>query len=131
MLGVAFRVHTALGPSLKEEYYRRALAHGLRKEGFRVETERRMDVTFDDLVFRGALKMDIVDNTILIEVKARDVPLAVWNAQVWSYLRRSDLPLGYLVNFHVPRLRNGIRPFAKLPLDPAPPVSIPPSSSTS
>lgn len=60
--------------------------------------------------------MDIVvDDVILLELKARDVPLAVWSSQVWSSLGHSGLPLGYLINFHVPRLRNGIKPFSNLP----------------
>lgn len=116
VLGAAFRVHSVLGPALKEKIYQRCLAHALRNDGFHVETERPLDVSFEGLELPRALRIDlVVDDALVIEVKAADVPLAVWNSQMLSYLWHSGLPLGYLINFHVTHLRQGIRPFLNLP----------------
>ncbi len=101
---------------MKEGVYRRCFAHSLRKAGHKVEIDRGIDVEFDDLLLPRAMVMDVVvDDTIVCELKARDVPLEVWNSQIIAYLWHSGLPLGYVVNFHVPHLRQGIRPFVNLP----------------
>lgn len=128
-LGSAYRVHSALGPCLREDVYQRCLVQALRNDGFVVETERRIDLEFEGIRLPGALRMDIVVNgALFIEVKACDVPLPHWNAQMLSYLQHSGLPVGCLVNFRVARLRNGIRPYVNIPM-PDPSAVNPPRSS--
>jgi GxxExxY protein len=128
VLGVAYRLHSEVGPSLKEDSYRRWMIHSLRQEGLRVDVERRVDLTFDGLRLAGVLRPDlIIEDKILVELKAQDVPLSIWNAQVLSYLWHTHLPLGYLINFHAIHLRDGIRPFFDLPTRAAAPIPSTPS----
>lgn len=97
---------------MKEAVYHRCLVHALQNDGFTVEQKRRVDLEFEGLALHRVLEMDIIVNdTLVLEVKAHDVALDVWDAQVLSYLWHTGLPLGCIVNFRVAHLRKGIRYF--------------------
>ena len=113
VLDAAFRVHRSLGPGLLENVYSHCLAHALRSEGLSVEREVRVSVTFEGEVLPAGLRMDmLVEGRVVVEVKAVEALHAVHEAQILSYLKLGRKPLGYLINFHVPRLHQGIRRFA-------------------
>jgi len=106
----AMRVHSLLGPGLLESAYDACLAHELRKRGFRVDTQVGLPVVYDgeklDLGYRIDL---IVENLVIVEVKCVEAIHPVHEAQLLSYLRLSRKSVGLLINFHVARLKDGIK----------------------
>ena len=114
ILGSAISVHKALGPGLLEGTYRACLAHRLRQDGLSVNEEVPIPLTFEgielDLCFRADL---IVENSILLELKAVERVLALHESQVLTHLKLSGLRVGLLLNFNVHRLRSGIYRFVR------------------
>ena len=106
----AMKVHTALGPGLLESVYTTCLVHELRKRGFQTATQLPLPVNYDgermDLGFRIDL---LVENTVVVEIKAVDAVHPVHLAQVITYLKLSGKYVGLLINFNVVHLRDGIR----------------------
>ena len=112
VLDAAFRVHRALGPGHLESVYRRCLAHALRTDGADVQEEVWLPLEFEGLLVPRAFRADlIVQECVLVEVKAVEDLHPVHGAQVVSYLKWSGVPLGFLLNFHSPALRHGLRRF--------------------
>lgn len=106
----AYRVHRTLGPGLLERIYESCLAYELRKAGYRVERQIPLPIVYDGLVFEEGLRLDLlVENRIIIEIKAADHPHPIWTAQLLSHLKLTDKKLGFLINFNVPLLRDGIK----------------------
>jgi GxxExxY protein len=109
----AFTVHTSLGPGLLEKVYEVCLAHELRKAGFIVTRQIDIPIRYDGITFDEGLRLDIlVDNKVIIEIKAVEQVNPVWQAQVLSHLKLTGLRLGYLINFNVPLIKQGIKRFA-------------------
>jgi GxxExxY protein len=108
----AIRVHSELGPGLLEKVYEACLAHELRKSGLAVARQIDIPILYDGISFPEGLRLDLlVDNKVIVEVKAVEQVNAVWQAQVLSHLKLTKLRLGYLLNFHVPMMKEGIRRF--------------------
>jgi GxxExxY protein len=106
----AMRVHSALGPGLLESAYEACLAHELRKAGLRVETQVALPVVYDGIRLDVGYRIDIlVEDAVIVEIKACDAITAVHQAQLMSYLKLSGKTLGLLINFHVAHLKNGIK----------------------
>jgi GxxExxY protein len=105
----AMRVHTELGPGLLESAYEACLAHELRKNGLKVESQVALPVTYDGIQIDLGYRLDlVVEDQLVIELKAIENVLPVHKAQLLSYLRLSKRTLGLLINFHVTHLREGI-----------------------
>lgn len=105
----AFAVHSQLGPGLLESVYAKCLAHAIRRRGLVVESEKIVSLVFEGLRLPAALRMDmIVDDSLILEIKATDALLPVHKAQVLTYLKLSGYRLGLLINFNVPLIRSGI-----------------------
>lgn len=105
----AMKVHTELGPGLLESAYEACLTHELRKNGFKVETQVALPVTYDGIQIDLGYRLDlVVEDQLVIELKAIENVLPVHKAQLLSYLRLSKRKLGLLINFHVTHLREGI-----------------------
>ncbi len=103
------KVHTALGPGLLESAYEACLAYELRKTGFHVTTQVPLAVTYDDVVLDIGYRLDmLVEDEVIIELKAIESIQPVHKAQLLSYLRLRKSRLGLLINFHVEHLRDGI-----------------------
>jgi GxxExxY protein len=95
-----FNIHRELGPGLLESVYEMVLARALEKRGFRVERQRPVSFTFEDLKFEDAFRIDLfVEGKLLIEVKATEKAAPVHPKQLLTYLRLMKLPLGILMNF--------------------------------
>lgn len=106
----AFRVHKELGPGLLEKVYEVCLCHELGKRELR--TQRQVDVPFryDELTFDEGLRIDVlVEDCVICELKAVDRVNPVWEAQLLSHIRLAKKRLGFLINFNVPLIRNGIK----------------------
>jgi GxxExxY protein len=109
IIEAAMKVHTYLGPGLLESVYQKCLVYELRKRGIEVESEAWLPVIYDELRVEGAFKADlIVNDVVVVELKAVEQILAVHKAQLLSYLRLTGKPVGLLLNFNVAHLREGI-----------------------
>ena len=109
IVDAAIRVHTRLGPGLLESAYETCLAHELRKRGLRVETQFPLPVSYDGVSVDLGYRVDLlIEDDVLVELKAIEAVLPVHRAQLLSYLRLGNKRLGLLINFHVHRLRDGI-----------------------
>ncbi|QDT53451.1 hypothetical protein Pan44_14680 [Caulifigura coniformis] len=108
-IGAAIEVHRTLGPGLLESIYERCLVHELLLRGVSCQAQQQVQVRYKDICFEETLKFDVVaDNCLLIEVKAVQEVHPVHKAQLWSYMRLLDLPVGLLFNFHELKLNDGL-----------------------
>jgi GxxExxY protein len=109
----AFRVHSTLGPGLLESIYEACLDHELRKRGLKVFKQVPVPIIYDTLRIESGLRLDLlVEDSIIVEIKAVDRMTTVFEAQLLSYLRLANKRLGLLINFNVARIKDGIRRFA-------------------
>ena len=105
----AMKVHSELGPGLLESAYEACLAHELRKNVLKVETQVALPVQYDGVKIDLGYRLDLViDGQLVVEIKAIENVLPVHKAQLLSYLRLSKRKLGLLINFHTTHLREGI-----------------------
>jgi len=110
IIGAAMRVHTALGPGLLESAYEACLAYELVKAGLSVERQKKLPITYGKLQLEEGYRIDLlVENTVVVELKAISRLEDIHEAQLLSYLRLSGCSVGLLLNFHVSHLREGIR----------------------
>jgi GxxExxY protein len=110
VLDSAYRVHTALGPGLLESFYETCIVYELRKSGLLVETQVDVPVVYENIRLESGLRLDLlVESCVIIEIKAVEIINPVFEAQLLSYLRLSGIRLGFLINFTVPHLKNGIK----------------------
>lgn len=106
------KIHRELGPGLLEKVYEACLEHELKKAGFEVKRQVVLPISYDGIVFSEGLRMDmLIDNLVIIELKAVDQMNPYWEAQIISYLKLAKKKLGFLINFNVPLMKNGIRRF--------------------
>jgi len=106
----AYTVHKALGPGLLEKVYEVCFCHELSKRGLSYEKKVDIPIEYDGLTFDEGLRLDvIVEGCIICEIKAVDKINPVWEAQLLSYLKLTGIRLGFLINFNVPVVKNGIK----------------------
>ncbi|HJU83775.1 MAG TPA: GxxExxY protein [Holophagaceae bacterium] len=104
------KVYRALGPGLLESAYETCLVHDLRKRGLQVETQKALGITFEDLKVEAAYRLDsLVENCIILELKAVEALQPVHEAQLLTYLRLSGRRLGFLVNFNAPNFKTALK----------------------
>ena len=110
IIGAAMKVHTELGPGLLESAYEACLAFELARRGHRVERQKILGITYDELQIDEGYRIDLmVDETVVVELKAITRLEDVHEAQLLSYVRLAGKPVGLLINFHVRRLQDGVR----------------------
>ena len=108
----AFKVHKELGPGLLERVYEVCLAHEISKAGLAVKRQIDIPIVYDGIEFSEGLRLDLlVEDSIIIEVKAVEKVNPVWEAQIISHLKLLNKDLGFLINFNVPLIKSGIRRF--------------------
>jgi len=106
----AIRVHSALGPGLLESAYEACLAHELRKRGLGVRTQVPLPIVYDGVRIDLGYRIDLlVDDAVVVELKAITRLHPIHEAQLLSYLKLSGHRVGLLINFHSLHLRDGIR----------------------
>src|SRR5690625_1751908 len=109
IIGSAIEVHKTLGPGLLESVYEKALVYEMQNRGLQIQQQVSMTIHYKDLRIDNSFFADIiVDNKIILEIKAREVILPVHKAQLLSYLRLTGMKLGLLINFHEDTLKEGI-----------------------
>jgi len=105
----AFAVHTQLGPGLLESVYEKCMCHAIRRRGLAVQRQIFLPIEFEDFRINSGLRLDmVVDDCLIVEIKAVEVLLPVHRAQLLTYLRLSRHRLGLLINFNVNLIRDGI-----------------------
>ena len=105
ILGCAIRVHRELGPGLFEPVYENCLAHLLAKASLTFTRQVAVSLEYEGLILPCAFRADlIVENEVLVEIKAAERVIPVFHSQVLTYLRCSGLRKGLLLNFNAPRL---------------------------
>lgn len=110
----AFVVHKELGPGLLEKIYEICFCHVLNKMGFKTERQVNIPICFDGIQFEEGLRLDVLVNDLVIcELKAVEIVNPVWEAQILSHLKLTEKRLGYLINFNVPIIKNGIKRYVK------------------
>jgi GxxExxY protein len=109
IIGAAIRVHSVLGPGLLESTYQTCLAYELDKLSLRLKPQAIVPIRYEGLVIDNGYRADLlVEDRIVIELKVVEEILPVHRAQLLSYLRLDGFTLGYLLNFHVAHMREGI-----------------------
>lgn len=110
----AYKVHKQLGPGLLEKVYEVCFCHELAKKEIPFERQIDVPISYDGLVFEEGLRVDVwVDRLVICELKAKDELNEVWKAQILSHLQLTDMKLGFLINFNVSLIKNGIYRFRK------------------
>ena len=105
IIQAAIEIHKAIGPGLLESAYRTCMVYELKKRHLRVISEVTIPVRYKGMLLDGGYRVDLlVEDAVIVELKAVELVLPVHRAQVLSYLRLTDKSLGLLINFHVDRL---------------------------
>jgi GxxExxY protein len=109
IIGGAIEVHRLKGPGLIESIYEKCLMRELDLRGMQAEAQRTVEIEYKGMVFEETLRFDIlVEGCVLIEAKAVKEILPIHKAQLMSYMKLLNVPLGLLINFHELRLTDGI-----------------------
>jgi len=108
LIGAAMEVHTILGPGLLERLYEQALAHELERRGIPYQRQVPIRLRFKDIELEGQVLDFVVADLLVVELKSVERVHEVHLSQLYSYMRSARLPLGLLINFNVPHLKDGI-----------------------
>jgi len=113
IVDAAMRVHSVLGPGVLESTYEKCLAYELRKRGLSVETQVELPVRYDNVVIDVGYRIDmLVEDLVIVELKAVTSLHPIDFAQLLSHLRLSGKKIGLLINFHEVHLKDGIKRLA-------------------
>ena len=109
IIGAAIKVHSAVGPGLRESAYETCLRHELEKQGLAVRQQTLIPIRYEDLTIDNGYRADLlVGDRLVVELRAIEGILPVHRAQLLNYLRLGGFKLGYLLNFHAARMRDGV-----------------------
>nr|VFJ55211.1 MAG: GxxExxY protein [Candidatus Kentron sp. FM]VFJ55799.1 MAG: GxxExxY protein [Candidatus Kentron sp. FM]VFK10976.1 MAG: GxxExxY protein [Candidatus Kentron sp. FM] len=109
-MDAAYRVHSALGPGLLESVYEVCLCHELEKRAIPFQSQLVLPIVYDNVTLDAGLRLDLlVDDCLVVELKAVERMLPIHEAQLLTYLKLTDKRLGLLINFNVPLIKDGIR----------------------
>jgi len=110
IIASAITVHKSLGPGLLESVYEKCLAFELSERGYEVIAQQEVPLIYRNLRFESGFRADlIVENKVLVELKAIDQLLPIHQAQVLTYLKLTGLKTALLINFNVPLLKDGLK----------------------
>ena len=110
VLNAAFKVHSTLGPGLLESVYQVAMKHALEKSGVAVKTDVKLPIMFEGIKLDSGLHLDLlVEKCVIVELKSVERMNQLYQKQLLTYLRLSHIRLGFLINFNVPYLKDGIK----------------------
>jgi GxxExxY protein len=110
VIGAAVEVHRHLGPGLLESAYQSCLAFELKRLGLKLEEQKPLPVVYKEVKLDCGYRLDmVIEDQIIVEIKAVEKLLPIHDAQLLSYLRLARKKVGLLMNFHVPVLKNGLK----------------------
>mgnify|MGYP003578666573 CR=1 FL=1 len=109
IIDAAMKVHSALGPGVLESAYHACMRYELRKRGLRVRSQVKLPIVYDGVRIDAGYRIDLlVEECVLVELKAVTTRLPVHTAQLLSYLKLGDYRVGLLLNFHEQHMKDGI-----------------------
>jgi GxxExxY protein len=109
IVDAAIKVHSNLGPGLLESAYQKCLAYELTKRGLNVQTEVIQPLTYDKMTIDAGYRIDmLVEDCIIIENKTVDQILGIHQAQLLTYMKLRSCPIGFILNWKVKLMKNGI-----------------------
>jgi GxxExxY protein len=111
VVGMSIKIHSQLGPGLLEKIYEECFCRELLRRKIAFQRQRTVPLYYEgELITQDGLRLDLViDDLLIIELKAQENFHPVWEAQLLSYMKLSSIRLGYLFNFNVPLMKNGIK----------------------
>jgi GxxExxY protein len=110
IVDIAFCLHKELGPGLLESIYEKGFCYELSKRNINFVAQKKIRIKYKEIVFEEGLRIDIlVENTIIVELKAQENYHPVWEAKLLSYMKLTDKRMGFIINFNVPLIKNGIK----------------------
>jgi GxxExxY protein len=110
IVDIAISLHKKLGPGLLESVYEKCFCYELAKRNIVYLKQQPVQIIYDGLVIDEGLRVDILlDDLVIVELKAQENYHPVWEAQLLSYLKLTGKRLGYILNFHVPLMKDGIK----------------------
>jgi len=120
VIGFAIEVHRALGPGLLESAYEECLCYELAREGIRFQRQVALPVRYKGVTLDCGYRMDLLlDNLVIIEIKAVESLCAIHEAQLLTYLKLAEKPVALLINFNVPVLKQGLKRIVNHYVDPS------------
>ena len=110
IIDAALKVHRSLGPGLFESAYQLCLAYELRHRGLQVECEVALPITYEGIRIEAGYRIDmVIENQIIIENKTVEQLLPIHEAQIMTYIKLSKTQIGFLINWNVRLIKNGIK----------------------
>jgi GxxExxY protein len=110
VVDAAYTIHRSLGPGLLESVYEACMAHELRKRGMIFQTQVSLPIVYDGEKLDVGLRLDLlVGDCLIVELKAVEKAIPLYDAQLLTYLKLTGYRLGLLINFNVPVIKDGIR----------------------
>lgn len=110
IVDIAIKIHKELGPGLLESVYAKCFYYELHNRNISFEKQKEVSIIYQSLIIDEGLRLDLlIDNLIIVEFKAQENYHPVWEAQILSYLKLAGKRLGFLINFHVPLMKDGIK----------------------
>lgn len=110
IVDIAVRIHKELGPGLLESVYAKCFYYELVKRDINFVKQKEVPIIYQSLHIDDGLRLDLlIEELIIIEFKAQENYHPVWEAQLLSYLKLTGKRLGFLINFHVPLMKDGIK----------------------
>ena len=110
IVDIAVKIHVELGPGLLESVYAKCFYYELMKRDIEFIKQKEVPIVYQTLEIDDGLRLDLlVEDLIILEFKAQENYHPVWEAQLLSYLKLTKKRLGFLVNFHVPLMKDGIK----------------------
>jgi GxxExxY protein len=111
IIGCAIKVHKSLGPGLLESIYEKCLKYELENQGYEVKQQLKVNIAYSDIEFESDLRIDLlVDDLIIIELKAVEEFKPVHEAQLLTYMKLLQKPQGLLINFYTDNIVKSMRP---------------------
>ena len=110
IVATAIKVHTALGPGLLESAYQKCMEYDLKNDGLQVACELVLPIRYGEIAIDAGYRIDmIVENAVIIEHKTVERLLPIHEAQLLTYLKMKNCKLGFILNWNVPRMKDGIK----------------------
>jgi len=114
IVDAAYAVHSTFGPGLLETVYEQCLIHELRTRELKVERQVTLPIRYRGIAIEGGFRLDaVVNDLVIVEIKSVERFVPVFEAQILTYLKLSGKHLGFLINFNVPLIKDGIRRFVR------------------
>ena len=114
VIGRAIEVHKQLGPGLLESAYEECLAHELKMVALKFERQKPVPLRYKTVSLECGYRVDfLIEDQLVVEIKSVDALIPIFDAQILTYMRLADKPLGLLMNFNAQTLKDGLRRFVR------------------